>query len=83
MNMKCTKTGLTIIAALLATNAFAAEIPKRVQQRVLAGAPELDLNSDGKIAAEELIAGRSKLPEDMRAMLDAYLDTCWWRTERN
>lgn len=63
------------MVAFFATNAFAIEIPKRVQQRILAAAPELDLNSDGSITAEELIAGRGKLPEDMRAMLDAYLNT--------
>jgi hypothetical protein len=36
------KYALTIIAALFATNSFATEIPKRVQQKILAGAPELD-----------------------------------------
>jgi acetyl esterase/lipase len=65
---------LTIIAALFATNAFAADIPKRVQQRILAAAPEIDLNSDGKITDEELKASRDKLPENLRAMLDLYLD---------
>jgi hypothetical protein len=34
------KIALTIIAAILATNAFATEIPKRVQQRIIAAAPE-------------------------------------------
>jgi para-nitrobenzyl esterase len=66
---------LTIIATLFATNAFAAEIPKRVQQRILAAAPEIDLNSDGKITDEELKAGGDKLPENLRTMLDFYLDT--------
>jgi len=69
------RIALTIIAALFATNAFATEISKRVQQKILAGAPEIDLNSDGKITAEELKAGREKLPEALREVLDLYLDT--------
>jgi para-nitrobenzyl esterase len=64
----------TLIAAIFATQAFATEIPKRVQQRIIAAAPETDLNGDGKITAEELKAGRDKLPENLRAMLDLYLD---------
>ena len=70
-----TRIALTIIAALFATNAFAADIPKRVQKKILAGAPAIDLNSDGTITVEELKAGRDKLPESMRALLDLYLDT--------
>ena len=66
---------LPIIAALIATNSFAIEIPKRVQKKILTAAPELDLNNDGSITAEELTAGRDKLPEDMRALLDFYLST--------
>lgn len=66
---------ITIIAVLFATNAFATEIPKRVQKRILAGAPAIDQDGDGKITAEELKSGRDKLPEDMRAVLDAYLST--------
>ena len=50
-------------------------IPKGFRQKILAAAPEIDLNRDGKITAEELKAGRDKLPEDMRAVLDLYLDT--------
>jgi|GEM_PF-3415905 len=73
MNMK--STALTIIAALFATHAFAVEIPQRAQKKILAAAPELDLNSDGSITAAELITGRDKLPVDMRAMLDAYLNS--------
>lgn len=69
------KLALTIVAALFATNAFAIEIPKRVQKKLLAGAPEIDVNSDGKITAEELKAGRDKLPENMRVLLDLYLET--------
>lgn len=68
------KTIFAIIAALCATNALAIEIPKRAQQRILAAAPELDLNSDGQITVEELKTGRDKLPESMRALLDSYLD---------
>lgn len=61
---------LAILVALFATNAFSAEIPKRVQKKILAVAPEIDLNSDGKITADELKAARDKLPENLRAMLD-------------
>lgn len=39
MNMK--SFVITIIAALFATNAFAVEIPKRAQKKILAAAPEL------------------------------------------
>jgi acetyl esterase/lipase len=67
------KTALTIIAAILATQAFALEIPKRFQNKILAAAPEVDANRDGKVTSEELEAARDKLPEDMRAMLDLYL----------
>jgi hypothetical protein len=35
----------TIIATLFATHAFAAEIPPRAQKKILAAAPEIDLNS--------------------------------------
>lgn len=73
MNMK--STALTIIAALFATNAFAVEIPKRTQKKILDAVPELDINSDGSITTEELTAGRDKLPEDMQALLDLYLNT--------
>ena len=72
MTMK--STVLTIIVALFATNAFAVEIPQRAQKKILDAAPELDLNSDGSITADELITGRDKLPVDMRAMLDAFLN---------
>lgn len=74
---------LTIIAALFATSAYAAEIPKRVQKKILAGAPAIDLNSDGAISVEELKAGRDKLPENMRVLLDAYLDTQGGATKRS
>ncbi|TWU44801.1 hypothetical protein Poly51_58670 [Rubripirellula tenax] len=65
---------LTFIAALFAVDALATEIPipKRVQKKILAGAPEIDLNRDGNITAEELKAGRDKLPENMRVLLDVY-----------
>lgn len=68
---------LTFIAALFAVDAFATEppIPKRVQNRILAAAPEIDLNRDGRITADELKAGRNALPENMRVLLDAYLNT--------
>ena len=66
---------LTLIVALFASNALAAEIPQRVQKRILAAAPELDSNGDGTITAEELQAASDKLPESLRAMLDLYLDT--------
>jgi acetyl esterase/lipase len=69
------RIALTIIAAWFATSAFAIEIPKRVQKKILAAAPELDLNSDGSITAEELITGHDKLPVDLRTMLDLYLNT--------
>ncbi|TWU04781.1 EF-hand domain-containing protein [Stieleria varia] len=64
---------LTFIAVLFAADALATEIPipKRVQKRILAAAPEIDLNNDGKITAEELKAGRDKLPENM-LLLDVY-----------
>lgn len=65
---------LTIIAALCATNVHAGEIPKRVQKQILAAAPEIDSNSDGTITTEELKAARDKLPENLRTMLDLYLD---------
>jgi acetyl esterase/lipase len=65
----------TIIATVFATHAFAAEIPPRAQKKILAAAPEIDMNSDGKITAEELKAGTEKLPEDIRAVLDLYLST--------
>ncbi len=67
------KTALTIIVALFATNAFAMEIPKRIQRKILVAAPEIDLNSDGKITAEELIANRDNLAGNMLAVLDFYL----------
>ncbi len=63
-----------IIATWLATSAFAEEIPRRIQQGILANAPGMDLNSDGRITAEELKAGRDDLPENLRVMLDLYLD---------
>ncbi len=69
------KITLTVIAALFATHAFAAEIPPRAQKKILAVAPEIDLNADGKITAEELKAGADKLPEDIRAVLGLYLST--------
>ena len=69
------KIALMIVAALFATNAFATEIPERAQKKILAVAPEIDLNRDGKVTAEELIASRDKLRENMRVMLDLYLDT--------
>lgn len=67
----------TFIAALFAADALATEtpIPKRVQKRILAAAPEIDLNHDGKITAEDLEAGRNTLPENMQVLLDAYLST--------
>ena len=65
----------TIIATLFATHAFAVDIPQRAQRKILAAAPEIDLNSDGKITAEELKAGADKLPADVRAVLELYLDT--------
>lgn len=69
------KTALIIIAASFAADAFAMELPKRVQRKILEAAPEADLNSDGVITAEELKAGREKLPEELRAMLDLYTTT--------
>lgn len=66
---------VTIFAALLTSHALAAEIPQRVQKRILAAAPALDSNGDGTITAEELNAARGKLPENVRAMLDLYVDT--------
>jgi hypothetical protein len=66
---------ITIIAALFATNAIAVEIPERVQRKLLAAAPETDLDGDGTITAEVLKAGRDKLPEEIRAMLDSHLYT--------
>lgn len=65
----------TLIAAAFATNAFAVEIPKRAQKKILTVAPELDANRDGQITAEELVAGRDKIPAEMRAMLELYLGT--------
>ncbi|WP_197167879.1 alpha/beta hydrolase [Neorhodopirellula pilleata] len=65
----------TIVVSLFATNAFAIEVPKRVQKKILAAAPEIDLNRDGEVTAEELISSREKLPENMRVMLDLYLGT--------
>lgn len=75
MNMKMKNITLTIIGALLTTNALAMDIPKRVQQKILATAPEIDLNGDGQITVDELKAGSDKLPADIRALLDLYLDT--------
>lgn len=65
----------TIIAAALGTAAFAIEIPQKVQKKIAAAAPEIDLNGDGQITEEELIASRDKLPEEVRTMLDLYLTT--------
>lgn len=66
---------VTIIAALFVTNAFAIEIPKRVQRKISDAAPEIDLDHDGEITMDELKTGRAKLPGDMQAVLDIYLDT--------
>jgi acetyl esterase/lipase len=68
------KIVLAITAACLVTGAVAEEIPKRVQRAILANTPEIDLNSDGKITAEELKAGRDQLPEDVQVMLDLFLN---------
>lgn len=72
-----TKIALTYIAVLFAADVWATEtpIPKRVQKRILAAAPNIDLNRDGNITADELKSGRDKLPENMRVLLDAYLST--------
>ena len=66
---------LAIIVTLLTSNAFAEDVPPKIQKKILAGAPEIDLNKDGTVTAEELKVGREKLPAETRAMLDAYLGT--------
>lgn len=72
---------LPIIAAFFATHVFADEIPKRVQRKLLAAAPEIDLNRDGEITGEELDTGRDELPEDMRSLLDLYMNAQVGNTE--
>jgi len=69
------RIAVTIIAAALATHALAIEIPKRVQKKILAAAPEIDLNSDGNVTASELITGRDKLPVELLTMLNLYMAT--------
>jgi acetyl esterase/lipase len=66
---------LTILAALFATSVLAADIPPRVQKKILAFAPGVDSNSDGTISTDELQAAGDKLPEDLRAMLGPFLNT--------
>lgn len=75
------KITFPILAALIASNAFAIEIPKRAQKKILAAAPEIDLNGDGTVTSEELTAGVEKLPEDTRAILNLYLETLGEPTE--
>ena len=53
---------LLALSALLTTNALSIAIPKKAQQKILAAAPEIDLNGDGRITAEELKAGSDSLP---------------------
>lgn len=71
--MRTRKSILTFLCLLSLATSVDAQVPAKLQNRILKFAPEMDADGDRQISDEELRAGRETLPEDLQVMLDAAL----------